>query len=106
MGEHVADALGVFRQDMAVDAQRHGRIGLAEAGYYDVDWDSRQQTGESNVPTLLNTSARRTNGCGVCPCRCGFGCASCNMLASAATELAATSSGLMQARDGIAAQAW
>src|SRR6202042_3713400 len=25
---------------------------------------------ESNVQTLLNTSARRTDGCGVCPHRC------------------------------------
>lgn len=40
---NVADALGVLTQDMRVDAQRHGRVGVAQAGCYNVDRDSGQQ---------------------------------------------------------------
>ena len=40
LGEDVPDTGGVFAQDVGVDAQGHGGVGVAEAGGYDVDGDS------------------------------------------------------------------
>lgn len=35
----------VLAQDVGVDAQSHGRIGMAEAGGDHMDWDAREQQG-------------------------------------------------------------
>ena len=40
LGEDVPDTGCVFAQDVGVDAQGHGGVGVAEAGGYDVDGDS------------------------------------------------------------------
>jgi hypothetical protein len=45
LGEDVPDARGVLAEDVGVDAQGHGRVGVAEAGGDDVDWDSCEQQG-------------------------------------------------------------
>jgi hypothetical protein len=43
LGEDVPDTGGVFAQDVGVDAQGHGGVGVAEAGGYDVDGDSGEK---------------------------------------------------------------
>jgi len=43
LGADVADACLVFTEDVGVDAQRHGGVGMAEPGGDPVDWDSREQ---------------------------------------------------------------
>ena len=41
LGEDVSDSCRVLAENVGVDAQRHGRIGMAEAGRDDVDRDAR-----------------------------------------------------------------
>jgi hypothetical protein len=43
LGEDVADSCRVLAEDVGVDAQGHGRVGVAEAGGDDVDRDAREQ---------------------------------------------------------------
>ena len=43
LGEDVADTGRVLAKDVRVDAQSHGRVGMAEAGGDDVNGDSREQ---------------------------------------------------------------
>jgi hypothetical protein len=43
LGEDVSDADGVLAEDVGVDAQGYGGVGMAEAGGDDVDGDSREE---------------------------------------------------------------
>jgi len=52
--------MGVLTQDMRVDAQRYGWIGMAEARCYDVDRHSRQQQRSGvQVPEIMKPSVRQ-----------------------------------------------
>ena len=43
LGEDVAHACRVFAEDMGVDTQGHGWVGVAETGGDDVDRDARRE---------------------------------------------------------------
>jgi hypothetical protein len=43
LGEDVADANGVLTQDVRVNPQCHGRIGMPEPGSYDVDGNTSKK---------------------------------------------------------------
>ena len=45
LGEDVSDACRVLAENMRVDPQGHGRVGVAEAAGDNVDRDSRGQRG-------------------------------------------------------------
>ena len=54
MGEDVSDACRVFAENVGVDAQGHGRVGMAEPGRDDVDRDARQeQRGRVQVAQIM-----------------------------------------------------
>ena len=54
LGEDVPDTGGVFAQDVGVDAQGYGGVGVAEAGGYDVDGDSgEKQRGRVQVAQIV-----------------------------------------------------
>lgn len=60
LAEHVTDTLGVLTQDMGIHAQRHGRVGMAEAGCYDVDRHScQQQGGGAHVAKIVKPGMRQ-----------------------------------------------
>ena len=43
LGESVADTCGVLAEDVGVDAQGHGGVGVAQPGSDHMDRDSREQ---------------------------------------------------------------
>jgi hypothetical protein len=54
LGEDVADARRVFTEDVGVDAQGHGRVGVAEPGGDHVDGDARkEQRGRMQVAQIM-----------------------------------------------------
>jgi hypothetical protein len=59
LGEDVPDTGCVFAQDMGVDAQGYGGVGVAEAAGYDVDGDSgEKQRGRVQVAQIVQQPER------------------------------------------------
>jgi len=55
----------VFAQDVGVDAQSHGGVGVAEAGGYDVDGDSgEKQRGRVQVAQIVQPGMGEWGGWG------------------------------------------
>jgi len=65
LGEDVADACRVLAEDVGVDAQSDGGVGVAEAGGDDVDRDAcEQQCGRVQVAQIMQPGVRQRLGRG------------------------------------------
>jgi hypothetical protein len=65
LGEDVPDTGCVLAQDVRVDAQGHGGVGVAKAGGYDVDGDSdEKQRGGVQVAQIVQAGMGEWGGRG------------------------------------------
>jgi hypothetical protein len=73
LGEDVPDTGCVFAQDVGVDAQGYGGVGVAEAGGYDVDGDSgEKQRGRVQVAQIVQPGMGEWRGQGVTHLLCAL----------------------------------
>ena len=82
LGEDVPDTGGVFAQDVGVDAQGYGGVGVAETGGYDVDGTPARS---SVVACRWRSSCSRAWGSGVAGGVAELLCALISLVMSALT---------------------